>query len=60
MKPYWCFMKRLCLMFENPMLDEEQLASHLWNILPPCVWAQRTGADQKYIDHCVGLALPRF
>uniref|UniRef100_A0A915HRQ8 Uncharacterized protein n=1 Tax=Romanomermis culicivorax TaxID=13658 RepID=A0A915HRQ8_ROMCU len=34
-------------MFENPTLDDEQLASHLWNILPPCVRAQWTNTDQQ-------------
>uniref|UniRef100_A0A915KEF5 Uncharacterized protein n=1 Tax=Romanomermis culicivorax TaxID=13658 RepID=A0A915KEF5_ROMCU len=59
-KPFGGFMKRLGRMFENPTLDDEQLASHMWNILPPCGRAQWMGANQKYIDHRVGLALPRF
>uniref|UniRef100_A0A915HIM5 Uncharacterized protein n=1 Tax=Romanomermis culicivorax TaxID=13658 RepID=A0A915HIM5_ROMCU len=59
-KPFWGFMKRLCPMFENCMLDDEQLASHLWNILPPCVRTQWKGTNQHYVDHHVVLALPHF
>uniref|UniRef100_A0A915III3 Transposase n=1 Tax=Romanomermis culicivorax TaxID=13658 RepID=A0A915III3_ROMCU len=34
-KPFWGFMKGLHRMFENPSLDDEQLTSHLWNIILP-------------------------
>uniref|UniRef100_A0A915HSE7 Uncharacterized protein n=1 Tax=Romanomermis culicivorax TaxID=13658 RepID=A0A915HSE7_ROMCU len=54
MKPFWGFMKRLCWMFENPLLDDKQLASHLWNILPTGVRAQWTNANQQYIDQRIG------
>uniref|UniRef100_A0A915K6H0 Uncharacterized protein n=1 Tax=Romanomermis culicivorax TaxID=13658 RepID=A0A915K6H0_ROMCU len=30
MKPFWGFMKCLQGMFENPSLDDAQLALHLW------------------------------
>uniref|UniRef100_A0A915HNB6 Mating-type protein MAT-1 n=1 Tax=Romanomermis culicivorax TaxID=13658 RepID=A0A915HNB6_ROMCU len=60
MQPFWGFMKRLCPMFKNPPLDDEQLASHLWNILPPSARAQWTNVDQQYIDQHVELALPCF
>uniref|UniRef100_A0A915K2I5 Uncharacterized protein n=1 Tax=Romanomermis culicivorax TaxID=13658 RepID=A0A915K2I5_ROMCU len=36
-------------MFENSMLDDEQLASHLWNILLPGARAQWMGAN--HVDH---------
>uniref|UniRef100_A0A915KN22 Uncharacterized protein n=1 Tax=Romanomermis culicivorax TaxID=13658 RepID=A0A915KN22_ROMCU len=52
-KLFWGFMKCLRLMFENPTLDDEQLTSHLSNILPPCARAQWKGADQQYVDHHV-------
>uniref|UniRef100_A0A915KBA5 Uncharacterized protein n=1 Tax=Romanomermis culicivorax TaxID=13658 RepID=A0A915KBA5_ROMCU len=59
-KPLWGFIKPLHQMLENPTLDDEQLAWHLWNILPPSARAQWIGTDQKYINHCIALALPRF
>uniref|UniRef100_A0A915L7Y9 Uncharacterized protein n=1 Tax=Romanomermis culicivorax TaxID=13658 RepID=A0A915L7Y9_ROMCU len=55
MKCFWGFMKCPCGMFKNPSLDDEQLASHLWNILPPGGRAQWTNANQQYIDQCIGL-----
>uniref|UniRef100_A0A915JW57 Uncharacterized protein n=1 Tax=Romanomermis culicivorax TaxID=13658 RepID=A0A915JW57_ROMCU len=48
-KPFWGFMKQLCQMFQNHMLDDEQLASHLWNILQPGARALWMGAHKKYI-----------
>uniref|UniRef100_A0A915JL20 Uncharacterized protein n=1 Tax=Romanomermis culicivorax TaxID=13658 RepID=A0A915JL20_ROMCU len=49
-KPFWSFMKRLCPMLENPMLDDEQLASHLWNILPPVATNKDSGPGGH---HCL-------
>uniref|UniRef100_A0A915IFE1 Uncharacterized protein n=1 Tax=Romanomermis culicivorax TaxID=13658 RepID=A0A915IFE1_ROMCU len=60
LKPFWGFMKCLPRMFENLSLADQQLALHLWNILPPGAKAEWTNADEQYIEQCIGLALPHF
>uniref|UniRef100_A0A915I8G4 Uncharacterized protein n=1 Tax=Romanomermis culicivorax TaxID=13658 RepID=A0A915I8G4_ROMCU len=48
--PFWGFMKPLHRMFQNPSLADDQLASHLWNILPPGVRSEWTNADEQYVE----------
>uniref|UniRef100_A0A915JID6 Uncharacterized protein n=1 Tax=Romanomermis culicivorax TaxID=13658 RepID=A0A915JID6_ROMCU len=52
LKPFWGFMKHLCRMFENPSLDDEQLASHLWNIRRPKVMP-RDSSSRCRGHHCI-------
>uniref|UniRef100_A0A915LAL5 Uncharacterized protein n=1 Tax=Romanomermis culicivorax TaxID=13658 RepID=A0A915LAL5_ROMCU len=54
-EPFWGFIKPLHRIFKNGILDDKQLALHLWNILPSCARAQWIGQRRMERTRACGM-----